>query len=65
MAIKAHGTDEGTITFSMLNRNGISVVEHTMPIEAALGVLSFVLQVMDDEDMFEDDDQLDEVAGHC
>ena len=74
MAIKAHGmatkidTEAGTVTFSMLNRNDVAVAEHTMPIEAALGILSFVLQAMDDADMFDVDDEdheIDEVAGHC
>lgn len=71
MAIKAHAmtmaidTDAETVTFSMLNRNHIAVVEKTYPLAAALQMLSTVIAVMDEIDMFEDEDEIEEVAGHC
>lgn len=67
MAIKAKGmatkidAEAGTVTFSMLNPDGIAVAEHTMQIEMAIGVLSFVLEEMDDMVFVVPD----EVVGHC
>ena len=75
MAIKAHGmatkidTEAETVTISMLNRNDVAVVEHTMPLEAALGIYAFILEAMEDAGLLEEvDDELDdetEVVGHC
>lgn len=74
MVIKAHNlatkidTAAGTVTFSMLNRNDVAVVEHTMSIEEWFGVVSFVITAIEDAGLLEDDDDLDdetEVAGHC
>jgi hypothetical protein len=74
MAIKAHGlatkidTAAGTVTLSMLNRNDVAVVEHTLSLDAALGILTFILQAMDDAGMLDDDEDLShetEVVGHC
>lgn len=74
MAIKASNmatkidTDAGTVTFSMLNKNDIAVVEHTMSIEEAFGIMAFMINAMEDAGLFDEDADLDdetEVAGHC
>lgn len=74
MTIKAHSlatkidTAAGTVTFSMLNRNDIAVVEHAMSIEEWFGIVSFVLTALEDAGMLEELDDLEdetEVAGHC